>query len=561
MARPWGTRRLLWLCAPTLLALHVALAAGAETPAGSAPAAPLSPSAPAPVAPTAPVAPGAPITPGILPGTPITPGAATTPGAVPVAPGTVPPPSGPLSMPGAPLSTPAPAPPGAGVPVPPAPGPTVLPASPLTPIPETAGPSSPSGGGPLGPFRFSQPVVDFGAPVQVTATATVEEEYTDNVNETKTNRQSQFRTNFYPGLGAFLDRTASSFYGLYAPRITYLNTNVDGSDNPAIDHNLTARGRWKPTGQLQIDAAEVYTNSSNFQDLQNLGSRQVGTQRYTSNTGTIGAAWLPPQGRLGLSYTNVLSEPGGINPDNGFTHIVRPDFAIRNPRWELAGNYAMTRATYDISTPYWEHSGEARLSRFLTPSFTAALSGLVTSHLPDDSSTVSFMIERLRLAGTWTASPVTFFDGAIGVDRFDPNNSSPKMRPSASLGLTHRFPLFDLAARYEAGFQEQFQDVLNTGATFTQAASVLLRLTAYRNLLATLAIRWTQNDFQLSTANVGANTTDRTWNLEMGVRYTLLRPLFLTFNYALLLRDSTAPGVGFTENRVRVGLTYAFTFI
>ena len=498
-------------------------------------------------------APGAPLTPGVAPATPGTQGAAPPP------PGPFTPPPGPFTIPGAPLTTPVPAPLTGGVPVPPVPGPAAQPASPLTPIPETAGPSSPSGGGPIGPYRFGQPLVELGAPVQVAVTGTVEEEFDDNVNQTKTNKQSEFRTNLYPGISAFLDRGTTTGYLLYAPRITMPNNNVS---NTFVDQNLTARGRWKPTGQLQFDVGDAYIDSSDFYDLQNPGTRQTGTQPYVTNTGTASAAWLPPTGRLGLSYTNVLAQPSGPNPDSSLTHIIRPDFAIRNPRWELAGDYALTRAIFDISSPYWENTGEARLTRFLTHTASATLSGLVSFHEPDDTTTaVRFDVERLRLGFAWTVTPLTFLDVAAGADRFAPSNTSSKIRPSGSLGFTHRFSYFDVSARFDSGFQEQFQDVVNTGTTFTQAASLLATLTAFRDLRSTLAVRWTRNEFQLTTANVGSGTIDRTWVVEFGIRYAILRPVFLTLNYTLTLRNSTDPGATFTENSVRLGLTYVYSVL
>jgi hypothetical protein len=435
------------------------------------------------------------------------------------------------------------------------PGPPVLP---LPTLPEFP-PIPPPGGEPIGPIgpiralRFA-PLLEGAGPLQVRTSLTVEEEFTDNADQQKNNRRSEFRTRVAPGLAVHLEGARSSVDLAYSPRFFLPD---DRPADTTLEHDLTLRGGWSPSPQIRLSLAEDFTRSTDFQAVGDIGTRRTGQSPFTRNGVTAEAAFTPPGGRVAFSYTNGLirnENPGG---DDSATHILRTGADFANPRLSLGGSYSLTRQDFEISSPYWEHTGEGRLRRVLTPTASATLSGLFTYHNSERGS--DFIIGRARLGGVMSLGPGGSLEANAGADVFDPQDEAAKIQPSISVVWSQRFAFFSLSAQYQQGFQERFQEVDNTGVTFTRSFAFLVSSSVFRDLTATLGVRWQENEFQQTTlTGVQAGTRDRTWDVEARLQYLLARSLVLTLGYVATIRTSTDPTVGFLENRVRLGITYQY---
>ncbi len=386
---------------------------------------------------------------------------------------------------------------------------------------------------------------------------TVDEEFTDNADETKHNRRSEFRTSIAPGLAAHVDRLNSNFAFIYAPRFFYPSR----LDDSRFDQNLTLRSGWNPSPFIRLNLSEdlIYANDFRFQ--QNPGTRRTGTTKFLTNQGTMGIAYVPPNGRIGLSYSNVLQRDYSAGGDNSVTHNVRTDGLLTNPRLSLAGSYTLTRGEFDISSPYWEHTVESRVTRVLTPTLSGTLSGRLRYHEPDTGANLT--TGRARIGGTGAVGPYGTFTAEAGVSVFAQQNASTNVRPSILVTWSQLFNAFSVSATYSEDYHSNFQELSNTGVTYTRSAGLVLATTGllFRNLVATLTGYWVENKFQQTTVGatgVTAGTVDKTWNVGVEIRYFILRPLSLVTGYTAVIRTSTDPTVGFVENRVHLGLTYQY---
>jgi hypothetical protein len=389
-------------------------------------------------------------------------------------------------------------------------------------------------------------------PLRVQTFLTVEEEFTDNVNQQKDNRKSEFRTSIAPVLAASFERPLATLSFVYAPRY-FLPGNRP--EDASLDHNLTLRTGWSPSAQVRLSLAEDLTRSTDFRDLEDPASRRTGTAGFLRNQAFVEAAYNPPQGRAALSYTNVLIENDAPSADNSLTHTVRADGELTGPRQSLGGTYTLARGEFDIASPYWEHTGEARVRRSLSPTASGTLSASFTHH--DQERGQDFISGRVRIGGTLALGPDGSLDASGGAEVFAPRGADQTVRPSVSVAWTQRFALFSLSLRYADGFQLRFQTVDNTGVTGSRSVALLLSSLAFRDLTATLGAKWTENRFEQTTAAGGsAGTKDRTWDVDAGLRYHILRPLSLTLGYTFTIRTSTTPTAEFLENRIRFGLTY-----
>jgi len=434
---------------------------------------------------------------------------------------------------------------------------------PYTPVaPELITPESP-----LRPIPFGlAPPLEPSKALSLRMFLTTQEEFTDNAYETKNNRKSEYRTYISPGVSLGLDRPQTTMNLSYVPTFFVSDNHVQ--DN-RVDQYLTSRGTWNPAPYIRFGLAEDLIYSSDFQAVQDLGSRRTGTTPYLTNVGSFEAAYLPPQGRLALSYTNVVNQQYVTNPDNSLTQTIRADGELTNPKWTVGTSYWLTRGDFDISSPYLENNLEARVRRTLDPTLSGTLYGLFTYHNSDQATAVDYILGRGRIGPTWNYSPTGSFEVTGGVDVLSPQNSpSPlaiaqtgtQVRPSALVRWADGFTYIGIAATYDQSYQANFTSVVNTGLAFTRTAGLMLTTTGqlFRDLTASLGVNWVENDYQLSTINVGSGTKDRTFNIDTEIRYYILRSLSLTLGYNFTIRNSTDPTAGFYENRVRFGLTYQF---
>ena len=514
-------RRLILVLLTLVFVWPVLPSQGQEAPPAPPPAAPGGPGGAPPAAPAGPEAAPVPVPPLQIP--------------------TVPPPGAPVGPQGGPIQ-PLP------IPLPPY-GPGALP---------PVGPEAPTGQPPLRALPYAPaliPISDFTAETFVT----IDEEFTDNANETKDNRKSEFRTTVAPGIAAHLLRPQVSLDFAYVPRFFYPSR----LDDSTFDHNLSLRSGLKPTPFIQLSLFEDLVKSTDFKFQQNPASPRRGTAGFLSNEGTVGMAYVPPSGRLGLNYTNVYHQDNGAGAENSLTHNVRADGLLSNPRLTLAGGYTLTRGTFDISPSYWEHTVDGRITRVLTPSLSGTLSGLFTYHQPDFG--FNFNVGRARLGATGSLGPFGIFivEGGVGV--FTLQNSSTEVKPSVLVSWSQQFRVFSVSATYQQDYQVGFQQLTNTGVTFTRSASLTLATTdlLFRNLTATATGGWVETEFKqtiLTSIDQGVikGNTEQTWTAGVEIRYNILRPLSLVVGYTAIIRTATQSIFGFVENRAHMGLTYQY---
>ena len=447
------------------------------------------------------------------------------------------------TAPGAPSAVPAPIFPGF-------PPPTVSVGEPVGPIP------------PFRPLEFA-PLPEGASPLQIRATVSVQEEYTDNANQTKSDKVEMFRTSVIPGLSVHANGARTNLDLAYTPQIQFQNAlsnpGANTAADPSVNQSLTLRGGVAPTPQLQLNVAEDFTDSTDFRAVGNLGSTQTGQNRRTQNQATAEAAYTPALGRVGLAYTNVLALNDVANPDNSMTHNLRTSGDLNGLRYNLGGSYTLIRGIYDISSDYWEQSGEVHAKHDLTPTLSTTLSGTFTAHDPDQSQSQRFQIGRVRAGGVWAYSPEASLSAQAGVDVYAPRGATVTARPSAMALWTQRFSYFSVTASAEQSFQEDFQSVDNTGVSLVRSASLYLTSMAWRDLTATAGVRWNWQQFEQSTTNGGpAGTKQGTWDLHARLEYLMARPLRLALDYVYTIRSSTQPTAGFVENRVSLSFSYQY---
>jgi hypothetical protein len=353
-----------------------------------------------------------------------------------------------------------------------------------------------------------------------------------------------------------INRPESTLNLVYVPRVVIFN---DHPSDTTVEHDLTLRGAWTPTAQIRLGLAEDFTKSTDFTSVGNIGTRLTGQTPFTRNHVAVDAGYASPRGvQAGLSYANEYEKDEGPGGDTSWTNTAQANLGFNGPRLGLAASYALTRAEFDIASPYWAQTVLAKASRAIDPTLDGALTATFTYH--DSDRDQDFYIYGAILGGTKRFASGGSLSVFIGPQVFAPRGDPVKVRPSGSISWNQPFTFFSLMAQYSAGYNQNFGAIDNTGVTFTQLADISLVSTAIRNLTANLGIRWEENRFEQTTIATGsAGTVDRTWNVDLGIRYYLIRWLSLGLGYTLTMRTSTQASAEFLENRVRLGLTAQYT--
>jgi hypothetical protein len=405
-------------------------------------------------------------------------------------------------------------------------------------------------------LRFAPPL-ELVTPLTVQLFLSAEEEFTDNADQTKDNRRSEFGTRVVPGISIRADRPVGSFSLSYAPQV-FLPRNSIGDTE--LNQRLTARAALFPTGKFQVNIADDFTDSNDFRDVEDPGSRRTGRTDFLRNTVTAEAAYAFPKLRTGLAYTNIITQEDRGGTDTRITHVVRPNATYIDPRFTVGGSFGLTRGDENssISTPYWNYGADGRFQYVVTPTIGAGLAGSYEFQEPDTGS--HFSLGRGRVTSTIGVGPEGKLEAAAGVDVFSREEDTTLVRPSFLAAYTHRFATFAVTARYEQGFRSRFQDVDSSGVTFTRSAGLFFTTAFFRNTVGTLGLRYEENEFQDTTVlGAPAGTTDHTWSVDVEVRYMIIRSLFLVAGYNGVIRTSTQDSAEFYENRVRLGMTYQYT--
>ncbi len=408
---------------------------------------------------------------------------------------------------------------------------------------------------PTRPSRFI-PILEEVGPFRLSTFLTVEEEFTDNANQTKNNRRSEFRTSIAPAVAAWIDRPSATASLRYAPRLFFPGNRTDDA---TLDQNLSVRAGWSPTALIRLGISDDFTKSTDFRDVGDIGTRRTSGQAFSRNVGTADVGYSRPPFGVGLGYSNTLINNDAPGSDDSQTHTVRADGDLTNPRYSLGASYAVSRGDFTISSSYWEHVVGGRASRTITPTTSGTLNASFTQH--DSEQGQDFKIYEGRLGATTSLGPDGSLSASGGVSVFDPTDGELSVRPSVSVSWTQRFPLFAVSAQYQEGFATRFQAVDNTGVTATRSAVLSLTSTAFRDVAASLIGRWTENRFEQTTTAAGpAGTRDRTWDVDANIRYAVIRWLYVYVGYALTIRTSTISTNEFLENRVRLGITGQYDF-
>jgi hypothetical protein len=414
---------------------------------------------------------------------------------------------------------------------------------------------------PLRPNQFAPPSQEGPPPdLLIQPFVTVSGAYTDNAQQTKNNRTGEFQTNIAPGIVFNYNRPQTSLNFVYNPSFYFpSNTEVDSN---AINQYLSLRGAWNPGARLQFNIAEDYLQSNNSQDLQNPGSARTGTGTFKTNTVAATAAYVAPQFRTALTYTNQFTIDDENRLNNNMTNAGNLAAEITDQRTTYTGAYTLTRGDFSNkpNVSYWDQLGTGRVLYNLTPVINLTGFGAFQWHQQDEGDAFNYILGQARVGATFNLagnqSLLTIQGGAMA---YDPAQGETKLRPTFLIGWTQRLAYSSsVTASFESTYVSNFSGVSPTGLSYVRSASLILATNYFRDLTATLGGAWYWQNFAQTTPEGGpAGTKQETWSVQARVQYLFSRFLSMAIFYNLTDRTSGWP---YLENIVGISATASYDF-
>ncbi|HMH53109.1 MAG TPA: hypothetical protein VK548_22915 [Candidatus Acidoferrum sp.] len=364
--------------------------------------------------------------------------------------------------------------------------------------------------GPFGPV-FNPPVSN--APLNVTPTLSIREEYDDNIFRNNQNRRADFISALTPGVRVLVQQPGYRVFAGYDISAEVYARNPDLSNvGDRQNFYLDASYEWSSRLTLTLGDTFVRTYDTSRTSVQGIAT---GRAQVTSNT---------------------------IAP--GLTYVLTPRDTLR-----VMGSYTVTRVDEAAQSEARSNSESYGIDSILTHTLTPRLNGTIGYQVrrsefeAGDSSTV----QTVRLGGTYQITPLLTVLASGGV-AIETTRQRTEVTPVATVSLTQQFWFGAASVNYNrsvgtAGTLGQTTDNQSIGGALV-ATSLLPGV----NLMFAPRYSTTKS----STVNV------KTFTADLAASLNINRYLSVFGAYTLLLQRSSGSAGGVAgdidQNRVFVGM-------
>jgi hypothetical protein len=430
------------------------------------------------------------------------------------------------------------------------------------PVPVLPGPIPPSESAPPPPTISSAPVRVLptltGTPPNAIFTLvpglSLSEEYSDNFNLTKTDRESNFRTSISPGAKLLINGATLRGIVGYTLNAAHDSTGKDFE----FFHSFLGQITWEATPFWRLTVADVFTKSDEPGEADRLGLRR---QRETFTNNTLSAT---SDLKLGLVTTREYYRweqfSSGSNDDTT-THTIGASAIV--PLYvdnQLTFGYEYVKSHSAQTSDLTGNQFTAAFARKLSSLMTVGISGSYAfRNLTNvDGSDQKFQIWNAVLFDNYAAGPLTLSVGlgVSGVTSDTGQSKGPLFAPVAS--LTYTFARAVASLSVDRGFSETFLAGEDFGVVETLGATASLSYAFTPNTSGFVSAYYRKTD----QADIGGGQVTASRNELVGFaasvawRITDWARLSLAYTYTQRFDDNTNPG--YTENRARLGIDFAF---
>jgi hypothetical protein len=402
-----------------------------------------------------------------------------------------------------------------------------------------------------------------GYRVTLTPTITVTEEFTDNVNASSDNPQSDFITSVSPGLAwsakhprrelsfsynpsfAYYAETGTDFTIRQSAAMTALNhfdkhtiaefsDTFSRTDDPFVSREIVFERTDDPAQPIDTTHRQnrepFYTNSALTTFRHGFGRDDSFFIRYLNSF---------------LKNEDPTEEDSMQNaPSVGVTYWLTPNYGIETSAQYTRGDFSLGTSSFD------QYQLNTRFIRRFTPNFDIFLSG-IQSKMVFQGNEENFQVFDATVGVDYHLSRSTFFSLSTGYFFRVPDETSSQGGYVLRADMAREFSRGSVRISGGTGYRETFFGAENLGFTEFYEGTLAGAYSLTRHLSALGQAGYTHNSYKDT-----AGREDDILTFEAGLTY-LIRPWLtssLRFTHHEL--ESTQAGDSFDENRVSLSLTF-----
>ena len=395
------------------------------------------------------------------------------------------------------------------------------------------------------------------------------EEYSDNFNQTKDDKVSNYRTGISPGLLLLVRHPFLNGQLGYTPLAFY-----DSSDERAdVNHLFNGTLTWEVVPRFRLTVSDSFTDSDQPAQADRLNLR-TGRERFTSNGASILGEYIFEPFTAQAYYRNsyfkserdtTLTHTPGASLSMAFAQInivtlgyeyLDTKTTVDDPNATTSSSF-FTGPTQDSKTT--GHQVTATYSREISRSLTAGITGAYATRDEETETRRNFTRENVSLFANYALPEKLVLRSNIGVARVEGDTASGRPLVTTNSDLTYYLGPAFFGLRVEQGFSETFGTGENFGVVETRAfgASFGYRFTPLLSMLVTGTYRENKNTGE-GGGQTNTSDDEKTTSVTANITYQIFRWLAATVDYTYTHQKSSDSSGGYTENRVRAALTASF---
>jgi hypothetical protein len=424
-------------------------------------------------------------------------------------------------------------------------GPETLPELPPTApppgrVPSTAAPA------------FGLPLAGAGPLFELHPAIGISEEFSSNFSRTE-NGQANFRTSVSPAATLLINGVSTRGVVSYS-----LSSAVDHtSEDINVFHSLLGQVSWQATPLLSFTASGSLNRNDDPDQADRLALRRE-RRLFTSNTLSLASAYRIDNVSTAERYTlsTFFDESGRDTVTHSLSAGAGAPIGATNSA--SAGYEFTTSSTSGVDGTVTGHSLNGSLARAVTPLTGVGIAGSIGWRTITAAATGDrdVMLWNVSLFNNYTL-PRWSLRGNIGFSRLTDDRGAEHSSISSVSTFSYRFARATASLTADSGFSETFLLGENFGIVETRGITAALVYPVPPSITAHVSAFYRTNDFT-GVAGGEEGRSEKAWGASVSLSMQLFRWLTGRLEYGHTQRESTVPGSGFIENRVRLSLDAAF---
>jgi len=387
---------------------------------------------------------------------------------------------------------------------------------------------------------------------------TITEEYTDNVDLSESDEESDFITTIQPGFtlavigqNKGLDFSYDPAHSRYANHAEY--------DTLRHNANLTAYSHLSRNTRIDITDSFLYTEEPlDSLDTADISGDRTGREPYYNNTASVELSnRFGPTDVVTLAYQYaVLENEDEANQEEDsqeHTPSLGWEYDLSD-RVTNQGSLAFTRGEFDVTDDFERYYASLQLRRQATRNVAAGVSYEHTALFFDQNEDDNYHIDYPSLNLIYQSGEDTNLSISVGYLWIEREREDDEEGLLFSSDIIQTWPFrrgsFGLIAA--SGYEEEFFTQDNQGLRIFYEGGAQFAYEILNDIFINVSGAYRQ-DIYLNTDD---NQNDFTTLGNVGISYNRIRYVTAAISYDYRLVDSSEEDEGYQENRISLRITF-----